>query len=368
MPALFDVRVRTRENTMTLEALQRLGITPRSVSESLDRSTRGWLCEDSGRVVAFTMADRATGEFLVIAVLPEYEGKGIGGRLMALVEEWLAASGCTRAWLTTDLDPSLRAYGFYRKRGWTDWKIEGGLRWMQIALGNPAPLYVRLLAGLVRPFPNFDFGFIKPVRQKAAALLRLRPGDRVLDVGCGSGGAFPFLVHAVGPAGKVVGVEVSPVSAAHARHRAAVNSWSHVEVVQASAERARLEGPFDGLLMFAAPDIYASDAMLGILMRHLRPGARVVFFGNKVSNRRFGWMLNPALAFAMKRLSLPTTPGMEAEPWKVAAAHLDEFEVEECFHGWMFLAAGTFNPPLAPAPSRTRPTGARRDRKGPART
>ncbi len=79
-------------------------------------------------------ADRATGEFLAIAVLPEYEEKGVGGRLMALAEEWLAASGCKRAWLTTDLDTALRAYGFYRKRGWTDWKIERGLRWMELSL------------------------------------------------------------------------------------------------------------------------------------------------------------------------------------------------------------------------------------------
>ena len=99
VPALFHVRTGTRENTMTL-----------------------------------SMADRATGEFLVIAVLPEYEGKGIGGRLMALAEEWLAASGCKRAWLTTDLDTTLRAYGFYRKRGWTDWKIERGLRWMEFSI------------------------------------------------------------------------------------------------------------------------------------------------------------------------------------------------------------------------------------------
>jgi hypothetical protein len=50
---------------------------------------------------------------------------------MALAEEWLAASGCRRAWLSTDLDTSLRAYGFYRKRGWTDWKIERGNRYME---------------------------------------------------------------------------------------------------------------------------------------------------------------------------------------------------------------------------------------------
>ncbi len=134
VPALFYVRTRTRENTMTLEQLQRLGINPQSVTASLGRTTKGWLCEDADRIVAFSMADCGTGEFLVIAVLPEYEGKGVGGRLMCLAEEWLAASGCKRAWLTTDIDTTLRAYGFYRKRGWTDWKIERGLRWMELRL------------------------------------------------------------------------------------------------------------------------------------------------------------------------------------------------------------------------------------------
>jgi ribosomal protein S18 acetylase RimI-like enzyme len=134
VPALFYVRPRSRQNALTFEELQRLGINPQSVTESLEKTTKGWLCEDSGRVVAFSMADRATGEFLVIAVLPDYEGKGIGGKLMASAEEWLAASGCKRAWLSTDLDIRLRAYGFYRKLGWTDWKIERGNRYMELIL------------------------------------------------------------------------------------------------------------------------------------------------------------------------------------------------------------------------------------------
>lgn len=132
VPALFHVRTRTRENTYTLEQLRALGITPDTVAARLAASFRGWLCEEAGRVVAFCMADRATGELWVIAVLPEHEGRGIGSRLMSLAEDWLWASGCTRAWLTTDIDPTLRAYGFYRQRGWTDWKIEDGLRWMEL--------------------------------------------------------------------------------------------------------------------------------------------------------------------------------------------------------------------------------------------
>ena len=138
IPALFHLRPLTRENALTVEDLRSLGITPDSVAAGLAATTRGWLCEvqDDG-VVGFCMADRSSGELQVIALLPAYEGHGIGGQLLARAETWLAESGCTRAWLTTALDPSLRAYGFYRHRGWTDWKLERGMRWMQLALNGP---------------------------------------------------------------------------------------------------------------------------------------------------------------------------------------------------------------------------------------
>jgi hypothetical protein len=132
------------------------------------------------------------------------------------------------------------------------------------------------------------------------------------------------------------------MSAAHARHRAAANKWNNVEVILASAQEARLTGLYDGLLMFAAPDVYASKEALAQLTPHLRHGARVVFFGSKISKRRFGWLLNSALNFAMTKFSLPTTPGLEAEPWHLAAGQLEEFVVEERCYGWMFIAAGTF--------------------------
>jgi GNAT superfamily N-acetyltransferase len=133
VPALFVMRPKTRENAMTVAQLARLGITIETVIESFSISCKGWLCADGDEVVGFSIADRATGEMAVVAVLPEYEGRGVGGGLMDRVEAWLWASGCTRAWLTTDVDTSLRAYGFYRKRGWTDWKLEPGLRWMELA-------------------------------------------------------------------------------------------------------------------------------------------------------------------------------------------------------------------------------------------
>ncbi len=88
---------------------------------------------------------------------------------------------------------------------------------------DSTPPYGRYLVRLARPFPDFDFSFIKPVRQKAVESLSLKPASRVMDVGCGSGGSFPYLVHAVGSSGEVVGVEISPEISVIARNRVARN-------------------------------------------------------------------------------------------------------------------------------------------------
>lgn len=137
VPALFAVRVATRENSYTLAELDELGITVPSVTAMLTTSHRGWLCEVDGEVVGFAMGDRENGELWVIAVLPDYEGRGAGARLITLVEDWLWSRGWAEIWLTTDIDPALRAYGFYLKLGWVDSRIENGLRYMTKA--NPDP-------------------------------------------------------------------------------------------------------------------------------------------------------------------------------------------------------------------------------------
>ncbi|MHC4597485.1 MAG: GNAT family N-acetyltransferase [Planctomycetota bacterium] len=128
---LFAVRVATRENVLSREQLADLGITEESVSSMIRTTHRGWLYEVEGRIVGFAMGDREKGEMWVIAVLPDYEGRGIGASLLNRVEDWLWAEGWTSIWLTTDVDTSLRAYGFYRRHHWADHGIENGLRTMK---------------------------------------------------------------------------------------------------------------------------------------------------------------------------------------------------------------------------------------------
>jgi demethylmenaquinone methyltransferase/2-methoxy-6-polyprenyl-1,4-benzoquinol methylase len=195
------------------------------------------------------------------------------------------------------------------------------------------------LARLLRPFPDFDPFFIKPVRQKAVELLDLREGDRVLDVGCGPGGSFPYLVRAVGQSGQVVGVEISPEISINARRRIKKNRWRNVEVIEAAAQEVRLTGTFDGLLMFAAADVYASEEALENLFPHLNKKARVAAFGAKLSSNRLGRILNPLLR-TLFNLSFSTTPRPDYEPWRILAERVEKLDVEEYFFGLMFLTSG----------------------------
>ena len=160
------------------------------------------------------------------------------------------------------------------------------------------------LARLFRPFPDFDPFFIKPVRQKAVELLHLKVGDRVLDVGCGPGGSFPYLVHAVGQSGQVVGVEISPEISINAKRRIERNGWRNVQVIEAAAQDVHLTGPFDGLLMFAAADVYASEEALENILPHLRENARVCCIRSETFEQRIGKQLEPRLANALQPVFL----------------------------------------------------------------
>ena len=119
IPAIFDVRTSVRENHLSLEQLARLGITPGSIREMMRSTSRAWVAEEDGRVVAFSMANAEEATVWAMFVRPEYEGRGIGRELMRLAEEWLFSRGCGEIWLLTDRDPRVRANGFYQRIGWT---------------------------------------------------------------------------------------------------------------------------------------------------------------------------------------------------------------------------------------------------------
>jgi ubiquinone/menaquinone biosynthesis C-methylase UbiE len=72
-------------------------------------------------------------------------------------------------------------------------------------------------------------------RAAGIELMGLRPGDTVLDLGCGTGLSFELLVDAVGPSGQVIGLDASAQMLQVAAKRVARFGWTNVRVVQADA-------------------------------------------------------------------------------------------------------------------------------------
>lgn len=113
-------------------------------------------------------------------------------------------------------------------------------------------------------------------RRAAVRALGLRPGDRALEIGCGTGLNLPLLTAAVTEAGHVTGVDFSPHMLAKARRRCAKNGWRNVTLVQADASKLALSQRYDAVLfaysITVIPDWHAA---LQRAAEHLRVGGRM---------------------------------------------------------------------------------------------
>jgi arsenite methyltransferase len=137
------------------------------------------------------------------------------------------------------------------------------------------------------------------LRLQTIGLLRLQPGEVVLDIGAGTGLSYEPLRQAVGPTGRLLAFEQSPAMFERAAERVARHGWSDVWHVQASAEAVRLPAAPDALLFNYVHDITRTPAALANLVRQARPGARIAVCGMKF----FPWWTGPLnlLAWAKNR-------------------------------------------------------------------
>lgn len=115
-----EIRGMTRDNPVPAEILKEIGVTEETWVPLINsKSIVGVVSESPEGVVGFCNGDVNTGEVLVLAVLPEYESRGLGKSMLSLVIDKLFSSGLEKLWLAASPCPEIRAHGFYRHLGWT---------------------------------------------------------------------------------------------------------------------------------------------------------------------------------------------------------------------------------------------------------
>lgn len=188
-------------------------------------------------------------------------------------------------------------------------------------------------------------GFGAPLEQwRAAAVpeLHLSPGDTVVDIGCGTGLNFPLFEQAVGPEGRILGVDLTPAMLEQACQRIDENGWTNVELVQGRAEAfdfpKRVDAIFSSYALTLMPEY---DEVVRRGAEALKPGGRWVILDFKLTG---SWrdFFAPILAFILVRPYGGTVDmARQRHPRESLERYVGPVSTKEFYGGFVYIASAT---------------------------
>jgi demethylmenaquinone methyltransferase/2-methoxy-6-polyprenyl-1,4-benzoquinol methylase len=181
-------------------------------------------------------------------------------------------------------------------------------------------------------------------RRRAVQELRLRPGATVVDLACGTGQNFGLIEREIGPAGRIVGVDLTDAMLAQAQRRTERNGWSNVSLVQADAADFTFPAEVDAILStYAISHVPDCAGVISNGAEALARGGRWVVLDLKAPDN--APRLLAQLGVAVGRPFGSIDEWLARRPWEAVRAVMQEtlpdLRWSELCFGTAFLAAGS---------------------------
>jgi len=142
------------------------------------------------------------------------------------------------------------------------------LFWFQQPPRPPAPDYIRMLEG-ERRVSGLQV-------DRVVQSLGIKPGQRIADIGSGSGLFTRPLAVATGPQGVVYAIDIDPELLRHVEKSAQEKSIANIRTVLAAADDPKIPEPVDLIVIIDTLHHIANQPVyLPGLRKYLRPGGRV---------------------------------------------------------------------------------------------
>jgi ubiquinone/menaquinone biosynthesis C-methylase UbiE len=176
-------------------------------------------------------------------------------------------------------------------------------------------------------------------RKQAVRELSLRQGDRVVEIGCGTGLNFALILQAIGPEGKLIGVDMTDAMLEWAKKRTKENGWTNVELIQCDAASFNFPKDTDAVIStFALTLSPAFDQVISNAAECLKKGRRMVVLDLK---RPSGWLKHFFPLFL--GLTKPFAISMDyatRRPWESFARHFLRTSLTNLYGGFAYIVVG----------------------------
>ena len=211
----------------------------------------------------------------------------------------------------------------------------------------------RLIATYRKKAKHYDFTTrLYPVpgyperaqRRRAVEALGLASGDTVVEIACGTGLNFRWIEEAIGPDGRIIGVDLTDAMLARAEHRTATSGWGNVRLVQSDAAEFEFPANVDAILStYALTQVPECADVIARGAAALSAGGRWVALDLKVPDNTPRWLTK--LGVAAVRPFAAIDEWNTRRPWEAIRTAMQEELADptwtELFFGTAFLAAGS---------------------------